>query len=260
MLFFCCGYFWAIFGNYIFFFNVSSCTHLDQSGHIILRIEWALWKKMVSFSFWAQKREVLGVWAGLTPHILGEKFCKFSHGLFTGPQGPTLKFWYGYFFNYCISVQTIYNTWELGLIWGWGRPNKKFNFFVWKFYVYISHTITNCNLRPNSGRDNKALIWALPRSQIGIQQCTTVLCISKILSTLEVPDWVMMSWSWFGYVHWSLINPWSKCWLYILTLKVKRVSMSFKSWFMALEDDGGSSRGFWILMFILYGPWSLIHP
>ena len=28
--------------------------------------------------------------------------------------------------------------------------------------------------------------------------------------TLEVPDWGLASWSWFGYGHWSLVYPWSK--------------------------------------------------
>ena len=57
---------------------------------------------------------------------------------------------------------------------------------------------------------------------------------------LEVPDWGLASWSWFGYGHWSLIHLWSKFWLSILILKVQRTSMSFKSWFGALEDAVGS--------------------
>ena len=39
---------------------------------------------------------------------------------------------------------------------------------------------------------------------------------------LEVPDWGLASWSWFGYVHWSFIHPWSKFWLSILNLKMLR--------------------------------------
>ena len=65
--------------------------------------------------------------------------------------------------------------------------------------------------------------------------------------TLEALDWGLASWS--GYVHWSLIHPWSKFWLSILTLKVQRTSMSFKSSFGALEDDGGSWLGFGIFRF-----------
>ena len=61
---------------------------------------------------------------------------------------------------------------------------------------------------------------------------------------LEVPDWGLASWSWFGYGHWSLIHPWSEFWLSILILKVQRTSMSFKSLFGALEDAGGSWLGF----------------
>ena len=73
---------------------------------------------------------------------------------------------------------------------------------------------------------------------------------------LEVPDWGLASWSWFGYGHWSLIYPWSKFWLSILILKVQRSSMSFKSWFWALEDAGGSWQGIFIL--ILIWVWSLV--
>ena len=73
---------------------------------------------------------------------------------------------------------------------------------------------------------------------------------------LEVPDWGLASWYWFGYGHWSLIHPYSKFWLSILILKVQRTSMSFKSWFGALEDAGGFWLGFGIL--ILIWIWSLV--
>ena len=64
--------------------------------------------------------------------------------------------------------------------------------------------------------------------------------------TLEVPDRGLASWSWFGYGHWCLIQPWSKFWLSILILKVQRTSMSFKSFFRALEDAWGS----WLRWFL----------
>ena len=73
---------------------------------------------------------------------------------------------------------------------------------------------------------------------------------------LEVPDWGLASWSWFGYGHWSLINPWSKFCLFILILKVQRTSMSFKSLFGSLEDAGCSWLRFCIL--ILIWIWSLV--
>ena len=91
---------------------------------------------------------------------------------------------------------------------------------------------------------------------------------------LEIPDWgLVLSWfgdledaggSWLGfgifiligYGHWSLIQLWSKFCLSILSLKMQRTSMSFKSWFGALEDPGGSWLGFAIL--ILTWIWSLI--
>ena len=73
---------------------------------------------------------------------------------------------------------------------------------------------------------------------------------------LEVPDQGLESWSWFGYGHWSLIYPFSKFWLSILILTVQRTSMSFKSWFGALEDTGG----FWLefCTLILIQMWSLV--
>ena len=67
---------------------------------------------------------------------------------------------------------------------------------------------------------------------------------------LDVPDWGLASWSWFGYGHWSLMYPWSKFWLSILILKMQRTSMSFKSSFEALEDAGDSWLGFHILILI----------
>ena len=67
---------------------------------------------------------------------------------------------------------------------------------------------------------------------------------------LEVPDWGLASWYWFWYGHWSLIYPWSEFWLSILILKVQRISMSFMSWFLALEDAEGSWLGFVSLILI----------
>ena len=72
----------------------------------------------------------------------------------------------------------------------------------------------------------------------------------------EVPDWGLATWSWFGYDQWSLTHPYSEFWLSSLILKVQRTSMSFKSWFGALEDAGGSWLGFGIL--ILIWIWSLV--
>ena len=63
----------------------------------------------------------------------------------------------------------------------------------------------------------------------------------------------LKSWSWFGYGYWSLIHPSSKL---ILILKVQGTSKSFKSWFGALEDAGGSWLWFGILILILI--WSLV--
>ena len=74
--------------------------------------------------------------------------------------------------------------------------------------------------------------------------------------TLEVSEWNLAFWSWFGYGHWSLIYLWSKFWLSILILKVQRTFMSFKSSFWALEVAGGFWQGLGIL--ILIWIWSLV--
>ena len=69
--------------------------------------------------------------------------------------------------------------------------------------------------------------------------------------TLEVPDWGLVTLSWFRYGHWSLIDPCSEFWLSILILKVQRTSMSFKSSFGALDNAEGSWLRFCILILIL---------
>ena len=73
---------------------------------------------------------------------------------------------------------------------------------------------------------------------------------------LEVPDWGLASWHWFGYGNWYLVQLCSKFWLSILILKVQRTSMCLKSWYGALEDAWSSWLGFRI--FILIWTWSLI--
>ena len=75
---------------------------------------------------------------------------------------------------------------------------------------------------------------------------------------LEVPDWGLASWSWFGYGHWSLSQPWSEFWFSILNLKMQRTSMSFKSWFGSLEDAGGSWWGLASWSWFGYGHWSSV--
>ena len=74
---------------------------------------------------------------------------------------------------------------------------------------------------------------------------------------LEVTDWSLGSWSSFRNDHWCLIHPFSKFWLSILILMLQRTSISFKPWFGALEDSGGSSLGFCILM--LNWIWLLVY-
>ena len=71
-----------------------------------------------------------------------------------------------------------------------------------------------------------------------------------LLGTLEVSDWALAFWLWFGYGHLSLIHQCSKYQLSILILKLQRTSMSFKSSFGALEDAVGSWLGFGIMILI----------
>ena len=73
---------------------------------------------------------------------------------------------------------------------------------------------------------------------------------------LKVPDWGLASWLWFRYAHWSLIQQWFEFQLSILIFKVQRTSMSFKSWFGALENTEGLLMGFCILIMIWI--WSLV--
>ena len=91
-------------------------------------------------------------------------------------------------------------------------------------------------------------------------RCKELLCLlshdSGLWRTPEVPKRGLTSGSWFWYGHWSLVHPWSEFGLSILILRVQRTSMSFKSWFGALEDSGGSWLGFGIL--ILIWIWSLV--
>ena len=46
---------------------------------------------------------------------------------------------------------------------------------------------------------------------------------------VEVPDWILASWFWFGYGHWSLIHPWSKIWLSFSILKVSDMRLFGRS-------------------------------
>ena len=77
---------------------------------------------------------------------------------------------------------------------------------------------------------------------------------------LEVPEWGLVSGSWFGYAYWSFIQPPYEFGLSILILKAQRTSMSFKSLFGVLVGAGGSWLGFgtliliWILWLVLDTP------
>ena len=63
---------------------------------------------------------------------------------------------------------------------------------------------------------------------------------------LEVTDLGLASWSSLRECQWSLIYPSLEVWFSTLILKVWRTSISFKSWFGALENTGSSWLGFGI--------------
>ena len=121
-----------------------------------------------------------------------------------------------------------------------------FGFGIFIYLDIVKHLWFNND--PNFG----SLSWLLRCKE---HQCP-LSPFSGHWRTLEVPDWGLACWSWFGYGHWSWIQPWSKLWLSILIFKVQRTTMSFKSGFGALEVAGGSWMGFGILIMIWI--WSLV--
>ena len=68
------------------------------------------------------------------------------------------------------------------------------------------------------------------------------------------------SWFWFGYSHWSLMYLCSKFRLSILSFKMLRSSMSFKSCNDFLEDFRDSWLRFKSWSWFGYGHWTLTHP
>ena len=134
------------------------------------------------------------------------------------------------------------------LIWGFGGYCR---FLTWVWHLDLDSDIITClwyTHAPNFS--SPSLFW----------RCKEHPCPLSphlgLLRTLEVPDWVIASWSWIGYCHLPLIYPWTKFWLSILILKVQRTSMSFKSSFGALEDTRGS--WLWFSILILIWIWSLV--
>ena len=146
---------------------------------------------------------------------------------------------WGSWLGFGILILTRINVLEV-LIWGFGGP--------WRFLIGAWHLDLDLNMVTGFWHTNDPnfgfLSW--------FWRCKEHPCpLSHHLGlprTLDVPDWGLASRSWFGYGHKSLIHPWSKFWLSILTLKVQRTSMSFKSSFGVLEDAGGSWSGVGILI------------
>ena len=128
-------------------------------------------------------------------------------------------------------------VWDFILIWIW-VPDWGLASWYWFGYGHWSLVLH----MPNFG----SLSW--------FWRCKEHPCpLSPDLElwrTLEVPDCGLASWYWFGYGHWPSVHPYAKFWLSILILKLQRSSMSFKAWFGALEDAGGSWLGFGILILI----------
>ena len=85
----------------------------------------------------------------------------------------------------------------------------------WRFLTGVWH------LYPNL--DMITCLWYTNETNFGseswFKSCKEHLCPLShhmgLWRTLEVPDWVFLCWSWFGYGHWSLIYQWSDFWLYL---------------------------------------------
>ena len=67
--------------------------------------------------------------------------------------------------------------------------------------------------------------------------------------TLEVPDWGLASWSWFGYGHWSLIYPLPEFWLLSWFWRCKEhpcpLSPDLGLWRMLEVPDWGLASSSW---------------
>ena len=97
-------------------------------------------------------------------------------------------------------------------IWGLGC--------CWRFLTGVWHhdldldMVNGLSYTNFSNSDTLSWFW----------RCKEHLCpLSRDLGLwrmLEVPDWGLASWFWFRYCHWSLIHPWSECWLSILMLNI----------------------------------------
>ena len=77
---------------------------------------------------------------------------------------------------------------------------------------------------------------------------------------LDVPDWGLASWSWFGYGQWSFLHTCFEFRLCILILKVQehicQLSPDLGLWRILEDPDWGLASWSWFG----YGHQSLIHP
>ena len=80
-----------------------------------------------------------------------------------------------------------------------------------------------------------------------------------MLRMLEVPDWGLESWSWFGYDHWSLIYQYSKCLLISWFWRCKEhtcpLSPSMGLWRKLEVPEWGLTSFSWFVN----NCWSLVH-
>ena len=78
----------------------------------------------------------------------------------------------------------------------------------------------------------------------------------ELWRTLEVPNWSLGSWSWWGEVKNVPNNLFSEIQLYTFNKMVQRTLMSLKSWSGVVEDSGGSWPGLRFLIMIgMHCPW-----
>ena len=102
----------------------------------------------------------------------------------------------------------------------------------WVWHLYLDLDMVTClwyTHAPNFG--SRSWFWRC-------KEHPCPLCPDLGLwRTLEVPDWGLASWSWFGYGHWSLIHPLSEFLISTLIMRVQNPSQEHPVSSKALNKD-----------------------
>ena len=178
---------------------------------------------------WALE-DVIGFWLGLVSWL----WFVFSHWTFLGP------------FVYFAGSKNIHVLWVLICDFGCGS----------RFMTGVWHHDLDFDMVPGLWYIYDPNLCSLSWFWRGKGHPCPLSPNLELWRMLEIPDWGLASWSWLEFGHWSLLHPWSKFWFSMWISKVQRTSMSWKSWFGALEDAGGSWLGFGIMILIFI--WSVV--